>query len=579
MLGLGRASSVVFNKFKAPASPQPLFSSLRSSISTTRSPPRRALSTESLDDLYDYTSGRWVYNDALRHKERRVAFDVDGLCRLAAESIHQSPTDVVTISKLAEGGFNRTFVIGLHDGRQLVARVPYPMTVPDYYAVASEVATIEYQRSCGIPVPEIYGYSADSNNVAGTPYILMEFVHGPKLSEIWPSLGDEQVISVVRQLTQIESRMMSQPFPAGGSLYFTEDLEKVAPGMGVPLEDKRFCVGPDTKLAYWYGRRAGLDVNRGPYNSAEAALAAAAQKEIAYLKRFGQPLLPLRRERRPSYKYQQQSPSDHIENLERYLSITSSLVPKDPALSRFCIRHPDLQPNNIFVSWSPDPGFDCKIVSVFDWQHTSILPVFLLAGIPERLQYHADGASQSMAPPSRPENLDKMSEGRRAREEYHYRCRLVHYLYITNTRECNPLHYAAFTDRLCALRRRLFLYAGGPWEGETFDLKAALIQATNKWEELTGGGVPCPLKFDSKDLEKTARVGKELREATTGFDRLQSVHDVGEEGWVLVEDYERAVAFFKQFKEEAFAGAQSAREREEVMGHWPWDDMDEDMYM
>ena len=146
------------------------------------------------------------------------------------------------------------------------------MTVPHYYAVASEVATIEYQRSCGIPVPEIYGYSADSVNVARTPYILMEFVHDSKLSEVWPSLGDEEVISVIRQLTQIEARIMSQSFPAGGSLYFTEDLEKVAPGLGVPLEDKRLCVGPDTKLALWYGRRAGLDVNRGPCMPLSASL-------------------------------------------------------------------------------------------------------------------------------------------------------------------------------------------------------------------------------------------------------------------------------------------------------------------
>ena len=138
------------------------------------------------------------------------------------------------------------------------------MTVPNYYVVASEVATIEYQRSCGIPVPKIYGYSADSDNAAGTPYILMECVQGPKLSEVWPQLGDEEVISVIRQLTQLESRMMSEAFPAGGSLYFSKDLEKVASGLGVPLEDERFCIGPDTKLALWYRRRAGLDVNRGP---------------------------------------------------------------------------------------------------------------------------------------------------------------------------------------------------------------------------------------------------------------------------------------------------------------------------
>ena len=106
------------------------------------------------------------------------------------------------------------------------------MTVPKYYAVASEVATIEYLRSRGIPAPQIYGYSTDSDNAAGTPYILMEFIQGSKLSEVWPSLGDQEVISVVRQLTQLESKMMSLPFPAGGSLYFTKDLEKVAKGLG-----------------------------------------------------------------------------------------------------------------------------------------------------------------------------------------------------------------------------------------------------------------------------------------------------------------------------------------------------------
>ncbi|KAJ8689826.1 hypothetical protein PTI98_012687 [Pleurotus ostreatus] len=118
----------------------------------------------------------------------------------------------------------------------------------------------------------------------------MDFVQGSKLSDVWPSLSDHEVISIIHQLTQLESQMMSLSFPAGGSLYFTRDIEKVAPGLGIPLEDNRFCVGPDTKLALWYGRRTHLDVNRGPYHSAEEALAAAAHKEIAYLKQFGQPL-------------------------------------------------------------------------------------------------------------------------------------------------------------------------------------------------------------------------------------------------------------------------------------------------
>jgi len=87
------------------------------------------------------------------------------------------------------------------------------MTVPKYYAVASEVATIEYMCSFVLPVPNIYGYSPDSDNAAGTGHILMEFVQGSKLSEIWRDLNDEEVISAIRQLTQLESRMISSLFP------------------------------------------------------------------------------------------------------------------------------------------------------------------------------------------------------------------------------------------------------------------------------------------------------------------------------------------------------------------------------
>lgn len=282
----------------------------------------------------------------------------------------------------------------------------------------------------------------------------------------------------------------------------------------------------------------------------------------------------MRRERRPSYKYQQQSPSYHVENLERYLDVVSSLVPRDPSLSRFCIHHPDLQQSNIIVSKSPDS--DCKVVGLIDWQHASILPMFLLAGVPQRLQNHDDGVSQSMTPPSLPENLD---EAERASEEYRYRRRLVHYHYVTSTEECNQLHYAAFTDPLYALRGRLFQQAGGPWEGETVELKTALIQATEEWEELTGGGVPCPIEFDAQDLRETTALNEELSPADRGFEILQSMCGVGEEGWVLAEDYENAVEFLKERKEEALAGAESEEERGEIMAHWPWDDMDEMKYM
>lgn len=107
--------------------------------------------------------------------------------------------------------------------------------------------------------------------------------------------------------------------------------------------------------------------------------------------------------RRAAYKYQEQLPSDHIENLKRYLLIAPSLIPRDPALCHFRIRHPDLQQSNIIVSRSA--GHNWRIVGLVDWQHASVLPLFLLAGVPERLQNYGDLASHYMTTPSLPENL------------------------------------------------------------------------------------------------------------------------------------------------------------------------------
>ncbi|OCB90939.1 hypothetical protein A7U60_g1850 [Sanghuangporus baumii] len=459
----------------------------------------------------------------------------------------------------------------------MVARIPYPATVPKYYAVASEVATMEFLRSSGLPVPQVYGYSPASDNAAKTEYIFMEFMRGTKLSDVWLELRESDIVSILRQLVQLESQMMSISFPAGGSLYYTHDLEKVAGRAAIPLKDERFCVGPDTRLPMWYGRRSQLDVDRGPYESAEAALVAGARKELAYLEQFGQPLLPFRRERRDGYQYQEQSPSAHIENLKRYLLIASSLVPRDPALGHFCIRHPDLQQNNIVVRRSSESGW--QVVSLLDWQHASILPLFLLAGIPQRLQNHNDPVSQSMTPPSLPENFDELDETERTEAEEVYGRRLVHYHYVKNTEECNKPHYDAMTDPMCVLRSRLFDHAGNPWEGETLELKTALMRATERWEKLTGEGAPCPIVFDAEDVRETTKLNEVQGKADKAFEVWQNMLGLGPEGWVPTQHYEEAVALCKQMKEEALTEVTSEEERAEIMTHWPWDDMDEGKYM
>ena len=309
----------------------------------------------------------------------------------------------------------------------------------------------------------------------------------------------------------------------------------------------------------------------------EAALVAGAHKELAYLEQFGQPLLPFRRWRREGYQYQEQSPSSHVENLNRYLLTASSLVPRNPVLSHFCIRHPDVQQGNIILSKSADS--DWKIISLIDWQRTPILPLFTIAGVPHSLENYDDPVSQSMTYPSLPEDFDEYDENKRARAEEMYRRRLVHYHYLTNMEKYNEPHYAVETDSMYVLRRRLFYQSSEWWRGETLDLKTSLIRAMEKWEALTGGGVPCPLVFDADEVQETI----ELNELQTRMDgimkKLRDALGMGVEGWVPIQNYEGVMACSKEMKTNALDGVDTAKEREETMNNWPFDDMDEEKYM
>ena len=156
----------------------------------------------------------------------------------------------------------------MHDGFEMIARIPYQTTEPKHLLVASEVATMDYLRSHGIPIPKVYGYSATSDNAAGTEYIFMEVNAGTNLGDIWFELGETARTTIVRRLVALEAILFSLRLPASGSIYYSRDLDassdKVEINAGSSSSNGPFCVGPDTTLALWFGNRLSLDVYRGP---------------------------------------------------------------------------------------------------------------------------------------------------------------------------------------------------------------------------------------------------------------------------------------------------------------------------
>jgi len=70
------------------------------------------------------------YNEPCRLAERRLAFNVDELLKAAAKSVNKPISDIKGFRKVAEGGFNRVFDISMKDGSSILARLPYPSTLP-----------------------------------------------------------------------------------------------------------------------------------------------------------------------------------------------------------------------------------------------------------------------------------------------------------------------------------------------------------------------------------------------------------------------------------------------------------------
>jgi hypothetical protein len=172
-----------------------------------------------------------------------------------------------------------------------------------------------------------------------------------------------------------------------------------------------------------------------------------------------------------------------------------------------------------------------------------------------------------MTPPSLPENFDELEETERTTAKEVYRRRLVHYHYVTNTEKYNKPHYDTLMDPMCVLRSHLFHHASNPWEGETLELKAALMRATERWGTFTGGDSPCPVMFDAKDARKTTELDEVQRKADKAFEVWQNMLGLGPEGWVPTQDYKEAVALCKQMKEEALTEAPSEEERAEIIVH------------
>lgn len=316
------------------------------------------------EHLFSYTSGRFLFNENLRRQERHVEFNVEAFKKLAAQGIKPSHGKVTSITKFAEGGFSRVFLLTMEDGFQAIAKIPYKIALPKYHATASEAATLEVLRLKGVPVPKLYSYSASVDNPAGVEYIIMEKASGVSIETKWFSMTKRERHTLASSFVEIEKKFFDLPFNSVGSVYFKHDIP---PELQLPLYSgdhnqddisESFCIGPIADYMLSYGKRAGLDIYRGPCTSTFCSTLAIAEVnvylgkdpkdylhsiaeiEIESTRRNGKPLdLDFPHNGPFPGKH---DPKKHIALLEKYLALVPYLLPKDGSdpLNQPTLRHP-----------------------------------------------------------------------------------------------------------------------------------------------------------------------------------------------------------------------------------------------
>lgn len=230
------------------------------------------------EEFYRYSAQKWLWNEPVQLLCRYVQFNIDALIHVAEEAAGHGSV-CVDVSKLPEGNSNKVFVVTMQDGKQLIVKFPNPNSGPVHYTTASEVATMQFVREkLHIPVPKVLGYcSRPSESKLGVEYIIMEKAPGIELGRIWENLKSRDKFSIVKQIAAITCTLARAQFPYHGALYRRQDVTR---SESFVLDDE-FAIGPTTGRAWFDNRRAEVEVPRGPWTSAEIAMKALVQREIA----------------------------------------------------------------------------------------------------------------------------------------------------------------------------------------------------------------------------------------------------------------------------------------------------------
>ncbi|KAF2240280.1 hypothetical protein BU26DRAFT_470903 [Trematosphaeria pertusa] len=491
--------------------------------------PSRALSITSRgksinrEELFNYTNGRFLANEAEACNRRYVRFDIDQLCAVAAAA-GGSSSPIKAIDKM-EGGFSKALIMRKEDGSEVVAKIPFSIAGPPKYTTASEVAVLKFiSTHTRVPVPKVLAWSSDASNPVGVEYIVMEKAPGQQLFTTWSAMTIQEQFGLVEQLTQFEAELASIQFPANGSLYHCESMTDGEPWVALDRTvdpSGQFCIGPSCERA-WSAQGEIMarpsQVNNGPWPNLSSFGLALVERERLRIEQ--QSLVS-------TFKPPRGSVDEQFAVLNMAKEVMSRLdtVTLINRVSRPVLWHTDLHMGNIY-SKPEDPT---KICSLIDWQSIVVSPLYLQARFPEFLSVDDDYVLGLTEEPKLPQDYQDMDTNDKKLAELKFEDTKMSKFYELSTANQHLRAHHAFL--MPQFTRELFIRCGEVSEEGAIPLRACLIEFADAWSELGLLG-ECPFSFSEEDIRKHDQQFRDYRD----FHRVQEIArkllSTDSEGWI-----------------------------------------------
>ncbi|CAG7974970.1 unnamed protein product [Penicillium nalgiovense] len=316
------------------------------------------------DEFFKFTRGRFVVEEAENLRRREIKFDLNNLAQAAADSVGAAQCS--SIKKYPNGMFNKSFLMTMVDGQEIVAKVPNPNAGVPHFTTASEVATMDFARKVlNAPAPHVHACNSRAkSHPVGAEFIIMDKVEGVPLSEVWDTTQLQQKLKVILAMTSLQKEWLTVSFSHYGSLYYAGDVQSLAynhyVNEGMAINDPEFAIGPATGRDWFDAGRSQTD------------------------------------------------PAKKLTALAWYQKIVDALIPKDTSATSPCFWHDDLHGDNIFV----DPHNPERTTGNIDWRSCHISPLFNHSPDPAFLDW--DGLEpETLDLPERP-TLSKLSTEERS---------------------------------------------------------------------------------------------------------------------------------------------------------------------